>query len=117
MSREELKPLLEEVKKLLTEVKQLLEEIKATKMPEVQVVKELEGLKVKVDVGRLLRLPDHLRQTFIALAKVGEGTAEDVSNITGRARAIESAYLNQLTHLGYAVKKRKGKKVYFTVKP
>jgi len=39
-----------------------------------------------------------------------------VSKITGRKRAIESAYLNQLARMGYVIKRRVGKKVVFTVK-
>ncbi len=67
-----------------------------------------------LDAITLLSLPDHLRRTAIALAKLGgEATAEDVSRETGRARAVESAYLNQLVAMGYIAKKRKGRKVYF----
>ena len=67
-----------------------------------------------LDAITLLSLPDHLRRTAIALAKLGgEATAEEVSRETGRARAVESAYLNQLVAMGYIAKKRKGRKVYF----
>jgi ribosomal protein S19E (S16A) len=41
--------------------------------------------------------------------------AEDVAKETGRARAIESAYLNQLARMGYVKKGREGRRVYFSV--
>ena len=81
----------------------------ASEMPEVY-----GQLTEYLDAITLLSLPDHLRRTAIALAKLGgEATAEEVSRETGRARAVESAYLNQLVAMGYIAKKRKGRKVYF----
>lgn len=69
-----------------------------------------------LDVLSLLKLPDHLRRTAMALDKLGEGTAGDVAKMTGRERAVESAYLNQLARMGYVGKKRMGRKVVFTVR-
>ncbi len=69
-----------------------------------------------IDAVTLLSVPDHLRRTLVALAKLGgEATSEDVANATGRARAVESAYLNQLATLGYVIKERRGRKVYFII--
>jgi hypothetical protein len=68
-----------------------------------------------LDVGILLRLPDHLRKTMLALAKLIEGRADEVSEITGRARAIESGYLNQLVRLGYVKKIRRKHQIYFAI--
>lgn len=68
-----------------------------------------------LDVITLLSLPDHLRKTAMAISKLGEGMAEDVAGETGRTRAIESGYLNNLIRMGYVRKKRKGKKVIFYV--
>jgi len=69
------------------------------------------GLSVAV----LLRLPDHLRKTMVALSKLVEGRADEVASITGRARAIESGYLNQLVRLGYVKKIRKKHQIYFAL--
>jgi Zn-dependent M32 family carboxypeptidase len=69
------------------------------------------GLSVAV----LLRLPDHLRKTMVALSKLVEGRADEVASITGRARAIESGYLNQLVRLGYVKKIRKKHQIYFGI--
>jgi len=52
----------------------------------------------------LLTLPDHLRKTWIALDRLGRARAPDVAAITGRARAVESSYLNQLAHAGVVYK-------------
>ncbi len=80
--------------------------------------KEVEEVTPRaLDVLSLLKLPDHLRKTAIALDRLGEGTADDVAEITGRERAVESGYLNQLVRMGYIKKKRVGKKVVFTVRP
>lgn len=61
----------------------------------------------------LLNLPDHLRKTMLAMLKVGRATAEDIADITKRARAVESAYLNTLLTMGYLKKERKGRKAFF----
>jgi DNA-binding transcriptional ArsR family regulator len=69
-----------------------------------------------LDVLTLLSLPDHLRTTARSLYDLGVGNAEDVSKITGKERAVESNYLNQLERMGYVEKLRKGRKVYFKIK-
>jgi hypothetical protein len=66
-------------------------------------------------VAILLKLPDHLRKTMVALSKLIEGRADEVASITGRARAIESGYLNQLVRLGYVKKIRKKHQIYFAI--
>ena len=68
-----------------------------------------------LDAKGLLDLPDHLRKTIIVLLRLGRGTAEDVADQSGRARAVESAYLNQLLVMNYVKKERKGRKAYFYV--
>jgi len=68
-----------------------------------------------LDVTTLLSLPDHLRKSALGLATLGEATATDLSKETGRVRAVESDYLNQLVSMGLIKKKRKGRDVYFYV--
>jgi hypothetical protein len=68
-----------------------------------------------LDVTTLLGLPDHLRKSALALATLGEATATDLSKETGRVRAVESDYLNQLVSMGLVKKKRKGRDVYFYI--
>ncbi len=68
-----------------------------------------------LDVMTLLSMPDHLRKTAMTVCKLGRATAEEIAQQTHRARAVESAYLNQLVIMGYLKKERKGRKAYFYV--
>ena len=66
-----------------------------------------------LDVMTLLSMPDHLRKTAMTVCRSGRATADEISLQTTRARAVESAYLNQLVLMGYLKKERKGRKAYF----
>ena len=68
-----------------------------------------------LDVMTLLSMPDHLRKTAMAICRCTRATAEEIAGQTNRARAVESAYLNQLVIMGYLKKERKGRKAYFYV--
>jgi hypothetical protein len=68
-----------------------------------------------LDVMTLLSMPDHLRKTAMTICRCGRATAEEISEQTERARAVESAYLNQLVIMGHLKKERKGRKAYFYV--
>ena len=63
----------------------------------------------------LSSLPKHLRKTALAVVKLGWATAEQVAARTGRARAAESDYLNQLVRQGILKKEKKGREVRFSV--
>ena len=67
------------------------------------------------DPKSLIELPDHLRKTAIGLMRIGQGTASDVSRRTGRARAVESGYLNQLERQGYVTSFRKSRQKFFSI--
>lgn len=68
-----------------------------------------------LDVMTLLSMPDHLRKTAMTLCRMGRATADEISGQTKRARAVESAYLNQLVIMKYLKKERTGRKAYFYV--
>ncbi len=68
-----------------------------------------------LDVMTLLSMPDHLRKTAMTLCRMGRATADEISTQTKRARAVESAYLNQLVIMKYLKKERTGRKAYFYV--
>ena len=68
-----------------------------------------------LDVMTLLSMPDHLRKTAMTLCRLGRATADQIAEQTKRARAVESAYLNQLVLMGYLKKERKGRKAYFFI--
>ena len=78
-----------------------------------RVLLESQAKTVVPDATALLSLPGSLRKTILAMYKLGEATAEDLSDETSRLRAVESACANQLTRMGYLEKKRIGRKVYF----
>jgi len=65
----------------------------------------------------LLSIPDHLRKTLLAAQMQGLVTASDVASQTGRARAVESSYLNQLTTMGLVKKERNRRRAYFQPQP
>ena len=68
---------------------------------------------LEVPSTELLQLPDHLRRTYLTVASRGECDAKMVSNLTGRSRAIESNYLNQLVRMGWLNKRRVSKTIHF----
>jgi hypothetical protein len=68
---------------------------------------------LEVPDTELLQLPDHLRRTYLTVASRGECPAKVVSNLTGRSRAVESNYLNQLARMGWLSKRRVSKTLYF----
>lgn len=76
---------------------------------------ELSAPGFPFDVDSIVSLPDHLIKTGIVIAKIERGTALDVAKETGRARAAESDYLNQLVIMGYLKKKRSMRKVVFYI--
>ena len=63
---------------------------------------------------RLMELPNHLRETMLAVLALGEATASEVSLQTGKARASESNRLNQLERMGYLKRRYAARKVVFS---
>jgi len=63
---------------------------------------------------RLMELPNHLRETMLAIIALREGTATDVSEQTGKSRSSESDYLNQLERMGYLKRRYASRKIYFS---
>jgi hypothetical protein len=68
---------------------------------------------IQIAENELISLPDHLRKTYVIVASKGECDTVQVSNLTGRCRAIESNYLNQLSRMGWLKKRRISKGVHF----
>jgi hypothetical protein len=67
---------------------------------------------------RLYKIPEfpkHLQTTVITLIRIGRATAAEVAAETGKARAVESAYLNQLCTMKVASKTRSCRRAYFQV--
>jgi hypothetical protein len=68
---------------------------------------------VNISESVLLSLPDHLRKTYLIVASEGECSATQVSDLSGRCRAIESNYLNQLVRMEWLTKRRSSKTLQF----
>ncbi len=64
---------------------------------------------------KILDFPKHLQVTMLTLIKLGRGTAQEVANVTGKERAVESAYLNQLAVMHIVRKERQERKAVFSV--
>jgi len=105
--------LLEKIKESLDRLNEKMEVIIELQKQEPKNIPE--QLPDALDVMTLLSLPDHLRKTAITICKLGRATADEVAEQTKRARAVESAYLNQLVLMGYLKKERVGRKAYFYV--
>ena len=120
MSKEEVlgkKPLV-----ILEKIKENLERLNEKIEVMIEIQKNGNGKRetqmipdASLDVMTLLNMPDHLRKTAMTICRNGRATAEEISEQTTRARAVESAYLNQLVIMGYLKKERKGRKAYFYV--
>lgn len=105
-------------KNLSKKIERLLEDIRDTLRNLNHKVDALEVRPPFDDVfvpGTLMSLPEHLKRTMETIALFGEGTAQQVSEKTGRSRAAESDYLNQLVGRGFLKKQRVGREIIFQV--
>lgn len=62
-----------------------------------------------ISESKLISLPDNLRRTYMFVASKGECDATQASSLTGRCRALESNYLNQLSRMGWLNKRKVSK--------
>ncbi len=69
---------------------------------------------IEISESELFALPDHLRKTYLTVMSKGQTSAKEVANLTGRYRAMESNYLNQLTRMGWLTKHRDSKIIRFS---
>ena len=64
----------------------------------------MESISIR-QLYHVLELPKHLQVTLLALIHRAQPcTASEMANLTGKARAVESSYLNQLVILKFAKK-------------
>jgi len=106
-----------ELSKILKRIEEKIDILVEKKVVERPAKKPEEATRFggALDIATLLSLPDHLRKSAMTVMKMGKAMAEDVARETGRARAIESSYLNQLTRMGYIKKEKEGRRVYFSI--
>ncbi len=95
----------------LNEKMEIIIELQRQGRRDVQAIPQ----EAPLDVMTLLSMPDHLRKTAMTVCRLGRATAEEVAQHTRRARAVESAYLNQLVIMGYLKKERNGRKAFFYI--
>jgi len=85
----------------------------ATLDDEVKYLKTRYVVNVKLTT---IDLPDHWRKTYETLEKLGDWSeATTISNITLRARAVESQYLNAMARMNILLKKRSRRKTVFII--
>ena len=58
-----------------------------------------------------------LAKSYQVLSEESGMVAKEIASLTGRSRALESIYLNQLSAIGLVEKTKKGRKFYYTKKP
>ena len=66
-----------------------------------------KGYMSTTSIAMPKELPKHLQVSILALLKLGPSSALDVSAVTGKARALESSYLNQLVTLKLVCKEQR----------
>jgi len=64
---------------------------------------------------RVLEFPKHLQVSLTSLLKLGLASADQIAAVTGKARAVESSYLNQLAVMHIVQKEHRGRTVFFCV--
>ncbi len=80
-----------------------------------KILAKLEAIDAKVNglPPVQIQVSSRFLPSFVALTKLGYGTASQLSRVTGRARAVESKNLNEMHAMGLLVKKRDGKSQLF----
>jgi trehalose-phosphatase len=100
------KSALEKILREMQELRYRLDDIE-------QSISRWKPNSMKISESELLLLPEHLRKTYMTVLSKGECNATQVSNLTGRCRAVESNYLNQLVRTGWMARKRNSKEIHF----
>jgi len=90
----------------LMKIRQRLTEIE-------RAMNEPKQQAILIPDSQLLGLPDNLRKSYMIVVSLENASADDVSVKTGRSRAAESSYLNQLVRLGWLEKTRERKTIHF----
>ncbi|MBC7086224.1 MAG: hypothetical protein H5T43_07670 [Methanomethylovorans sp.] len=82
----------------------------------VSEVEMRSSAQVDDKLAMFLTVPDSIRKSLFAVSRLVSGTADEVSEITGRHRSIENKYLNELYRAGWLKRERKGKKIFYSLK-
>lgn len=102
-------------KEILTELLQSSKDTSSSIKEAVEQLKRIEGKLDQILVpARVIRLSEHLRPAMMTVQDLGEATADQVAERTGRARGTESGCLNELVRLGLLKKRKVGRIAYFS---
>ena len=98
----------------------IFEEMRQIRYRLDDVEEAISGLSPKpleISDSELFLLPDHLRKTYLTVMSKGKNgaSATEAANLTGRCRAMESNYLNQLSRMGWLTKHRDSKTARFSL--
>jgi hypothetical protein len=72
-----------------------------------------EDEEKNLDAFAILALPQHLRNTALAIHKLGKATAGMTGKLTGRTLENEEANLLEMVEMGYLKKAKEGRETYF----
>jgi hypothetical protein len=64
---------------------------------------------------KVLEFPKHLQVSLTTLLKIGSASSEQVAGATGKARAVESCYLNQLAIMHIVKKEHRSRTIFFVL--
>ncbi len=104
-------PILSSVEPLLKKIEEVVKELHALEGR----MKKFETRTLKFKASTVLTRT--LAKSYQALSDENGMIASKIASLTGRSRALESIYLNQLSAIGLVEKTKKGRKFYFTKKP
>ncbi len=97
----------EKIDEILKTLQLIVKKLDVIIAPKQRLLLKPENMDVpETDMRLLFGLHSHLQRTCLTLIKKGVMSANDVAHETGRARAVESSYLNQLEDRGYLVSTR-----------
>lgn len=95
---------------------QIFREMRSINARLTEIERKLSNKSTKMEIpeSSLFSLPDHLRRSYLIVISRGEASSTETSIGSGRCRALESNYLNQLTRMGWLIKSKRSKTTYFS---
>lgn len=105
-----------DLRQMLTELLRSSQESITLIKGAVEVLKRIEGKLDQILMpAHVIRLPEHLRPAIMTVQELGDATADQVAERTGRSRGTESGCLNELVRLGLLKKHKVGRTAYFSL--
>jgi len=105
-----------EIKELKSEIVSISKTVDDYIQKDIKISIDSRIKDISTGLDLLTNIPTHLRRTFEMIYTQGgkKGlSAKEVADRTQKSRSLESDYLNQLVDLGYILKAKDGKSVFF----